>query len=92
MLNLIRLLLSLKIKFNEYGERETTIEYQGLEVIINKEDVIIQAKNDMYIVSNRDLRLDTAKGYILIDSTRAAVEVFKESENEYEQQSKSCVI
>jgi hypothetical protein len=93
MLNLIRLLLSIKVKFNELGEGETQIIYRGLTLIINQEDVIVLAKNDMFIASNRDLRLDTAKGYILIDSTRAAVEELKpEKQDVNKQESQSCSI
>lgn len=88
MLNLIRLLLSIKVK---YTHRGTEINYKGLTLIVTSNVVTILSNEDLDLQAGRDLMLN-AKCYIGIDSSRTEIEALHIKENDVKQESQSCTI
>lgn len=88
MLNLLKLLLSLKIKFNK---NVTEISYKGLTLLVTEKDVTVLAKRDIDLKAGRDLMLD-AGCYIGLDSDRAEIESLQTKEDAPKQTSESCLI
>lgn len=70
MLNLLKLLLSIKVQF---VRSSTIISYKALRVVVTDNHVSIQAAKDLDLDGGRDLLLN-AGCYIGIDSTREEIE------------------
>ncbi len=88
MLNLIKLLLSIKVR---YTHRGTELSYKGLTLIVTEKVVTVLSSSDLELQAGRDLMLD-AKCYIGIDSSRTEIEALYVKQDAPKQESQSCSI
>lgn len=90
LLNLLRLLLSIKIKFI-CGT--TTIEYKSLTLVISDKSFIVSAEKDVEIISGHDLLLNP-KEWVCIKSDRESIEVAEKliKDHEIKKQRSRCPV